>query len=86
MNVTTLIYILVQALEWYSIVVIIRIILSWIPSVLHTMPGQFLAQVVDPALYPFRKILPTPYGMDFSPIALILTLEIIRTLLISLAL
>jgi len=50
------------------------------------MPGQFLAQVVDPALYPFRKILPTPYGMDFSPIALILTLEIIRTLLISLAL
>jgi len=86
MNITTLVYILVQAIEWFSIIVIIRIILSWIPSVLHTAPGRLLTQVVDPALYPFRKILPTPYGMDFSPIALIITLEIVRNLLISLAL
>lgn len=86
MNFTTIIVILAQAIEWFSLVVIVRIILSWIPSMMQNPLGRLLAQIVDPALYPFRKILPTPYGMDFSPIALIFSLEILRTLLISLAL
>lgn len=86
MNQATVILILVQVLEWFSIVVILRVILSWLPSILNTAPGRLLSQIVDPALAPFRKILPAPYGIDFSPIALILSLEIARTLLISLAL
>lgn len=86
MNTTTIIIILAQVIEWFSLVVLIRIILSWIPSLMHSALGRILAQIVDPALQPFRKVLPTPYGIDFSPLALIFTLEILRTLLISLVL
>ena len=85
MNILTLVVILVQVIEWFSIVVIIRVILSWIPAVLATTPGQLLTQIVDPALAPFKKILPPIYGIDLSPIALILSLEALRFIIISLA-
>ncbi len=85
MNIYTLVVILAQVIEWFSLIVIIRVILSWIPVALHSKPGQLIVQIVEPALSPFQKVLPPIYGIDLSPLALILTLEVIRFLIISLA-
>ena len=60
------------------VLVLIRIIISWVPSLNYSNPVfQAVILVVDPMLKPFRKITPHPGGADFSPLALILFIHIV---------
>lgn len=63
----------------YSWVLIIYILMSWFPNARHSPIGNFFAQLSEPYLEPFRKIIP-PLGMiDFSPIVAILVLRLAGT-------
>jgi len=59
-------------------IIFIRILLSyftvnpWNPFV------RFIRSVADPMLRPFRSVMPTMVGMDFSPLLAIVTLNIIQ--------
>ncbi|GAC1339980.1 MAG: hypothetical protein NVSMB29_08190 [Candidatus Dormibacteria bacterium] len=59
-------------------IIIIRILLSyftvnpWNPFV------RFIRSVADPILRPFRSVMPTMVGMDFSPLLAIVTLNLIQ--------
>ena len=56
-----------------------RIILSWIPNVDFYHPVvRFLYSVTEPVLQPFRRLLPSMGGIDFSPILVFLVLEFVR--------
>ena len=44
----------------------------------------FLDRIVDPMLAPIRRIVPAIGGMDFSPIVLIILLELIEFLILRL--
>lgn len=56
----------------YTLLCIIRIILTWIPDLNYSAFGQFLAKACDPYLNIFRKIRFLQIGaIDFSPIVAI---------------
>lgn len=61
----------------YSLLVVIRIILSWITSSINRLT-RLLMRLTDPVLEPFRRIIP-PLGMfDISPIIVLLILNFLQ--------
>jgi YggT family protein len=67
------------AFQIYTILLVIYILMSWVPSMRETKFGQFLAVIVEPYLGFFRKFIP-PLGMiDISPIVALFALNLIRT-------
>ena len=81
--------ILLIALNLYTWVVIIGVILSWLVAfnvvnttnrVVYTI-GEFLYRITEPALRPIRQVLPNLGGLDISPIILILLLVFLKNLM-----
>jgi YggT family protein len=71
-----------KVLELYSWFLIIRILLTWFPTVnFYEPPLSWLAQITDPFLNLFRSIIPPIGGMDLSPILAFLALGLVRQLL-----
>lgn len=68
--------------------VIVEVVLSYFMDPYHPV-RQTLDRVVNPMLNPIRRFLPTMGGLDFSPLILIIGLQMIdmllRNLLYSLA-
>jgi YggT family protein len=70
----------------YSCLLIIRVLLTWFPSVnWYNQPFAALSQITDPYLNLFRSIIPPLGGMDFSPILAFVALNIVSDLLRGLA-
>ncbi|GEN55528.1 YggT family protein [Halobacillus litoralis] len=70
--------ILMTALQIYSWILIIYILMSWFPGARESSFGEVLSRLAEPFLEPFRKIIP-PLGMiDISPIVAILVLNFAR--------
>lgn len=66
-----------DAIQIYSILLIIYILMSWVPSTRETKFGQFLGKITEPYLGFFRRFIP-PLGMiDISPIAALFALQLI---------
>ncbi|HEX9246838.1 MAG TPA: YggT family protein [bacterium] len=62
--------------------IIIRALLSWIPSVDYRHPlMSLLIRVTDPILLPVRRALPPAGGFDLSPLVAILLLNLANQLL-----
>jgi len=72
-------------IEIIQIVVIIRIVISWLLPMIGYNNGfvKFIFQITEPLLKPFRVILPMGRagGIDFSPIILFFVLWLIQSLL-----
>ena len=66
------------ALEILAIIVLIRVLLSWIPGLNPYHPlVRLIRAIADPILAPFRGLLPTFGGMiDISPVLAIIVLEV----------
>jgi len=75
------------ALQFYLVLLIIRILLSWFPNVnWYNPPFSILSQLTDPYLNLFRSIIPPLGGLDFSPmLAIFLLNPILSTLLNTIA-
>lgn len=66
-------------LQIYFVLLIIRILLSWFPSVdWSSVPFSIVSQLTDPYLNIFRSIIPPLGGMDFSPILAIFLLQFLQ--------
>ena len=67
----------------YSCLLIIRVLLTWFPSVnWDNQPFAALSQISDPYLNLFRSIIPPLGGMDFSPILAFVALNIVGDILV----
>ncbi|MEI6064119.1 MAG: YggT family protein [Pseudanabaena sp. ELA748] len=67
-------------LQIYSILLIVRILLTWFRTVdWYKQPFATLSQVTDPYLNLFRSIIPPLGGMDFSPILAFLALNLMQS-------
>ena len=63
----------------YSLLLVIRVFLTWIPSLNYSTVGTVLSQLCDPFLNFFRRIRFLQIGMlDFSPIVAIFTLTLVE--------
>lgn len=69
----------VYLIEFYSIALIIYILMSWFPNARGTSIGQFLAKICEPYLEQFRRFIP-PLGMiDISPIVALIVLNFAKS-------
>ena len=68
-----------------TLLVIIDIVLSYFMSPYHSV-RMALDRIVNPLLNPIRRIVPPVAMIDFSPLILIVLINIISTLLINLLL
>lgn len=68
--------------EVFSIIVIVKVIMSYFLSPYNNVRRVF-DQLVEPLLSPIRKIIPTIANIDFSPIILLLLLQLIERILLS---
>ena len=74
-------------------IIIIQVILSWLVAfnVLNTSSQGLrafvgaLERITDPLYRPIRKVMPDFGGIDFSPLVLLLVIQILRMLLSGLA-
>ncbi len=72
--------ILHTVLRVYTFIVIIKVILSYFLSPYHPI-REAIDRLVDPLLDPIRRRLP-PVGMfDFSPLVLIIIIQVVDSLL-----
>jgi YggT family protein len=70
--------ILEAAFTAYYVLIIIRIVLSWIPHNPHQHIFKFIYEVTEPYLQVFRKYIP-PLGMiDISPIIALIALRFLK--------
>ena len=63
----------------YIWVVVIRALMSWINPDPFNKFSQLLEDITEPVLRPIRRMLPTDFGIDLSPIAAILLLYFLKS-------
>jgi YggT family protein len=80
------IQLLVALINLYSLILLARIILSWIPNVDRSNQiVQLLYQLTEPVLEPVRRTIP-PLGMiDISPIIVFIGLRILQSVVLGMA-
>ncbi len=64
------------------IIVLVKVILSYFMDPFHPI-RQTVDRLIDPLLSPIRKVIPSLGGFDFSPLVLILLVELLANILIS---
>ena len=69
---------LARFLQIYTFLILIRILLTWFPTVSWMNQIEaFLSPITDPYLNIFRSFIPPLGGMDFSPILAIIVLNLV---------
>ncbi len=63
------------------LLLMIRILMSWIPHNRLNPMINLLYQMTDPILRPFQNILPVSIGIDFSPILAFIFLGILKSVI-----
>jgi YggT family protein len=64
-----------------TVIVLIDVVLSFFLSPFHSL-RRTLDSLVDPMLAPIRRVVP-PVGMfDFSPLVLIILIQIVQTIIV----
>jgi YggT family protein len=79
----------VSLINIYMWVIIIRVLISWINPDPYNPIVQFLRGITDPALDAMRRVMPRflwSTGLDFTPLLLILLLQVLMLLLRSIRL
>lgn len=84
-----IVQLLAAILQLIVVLIIAQAILSWLIAfnvvnmrnrVVYQI-ARFLDQITDPLLRPFRRVIPSFNGIDISPIALLLLIMFLQTLL-----
>ncbi|MDB5984672.1 MAG: rane protein [Pseudomonas sp.] len=70
-------------LKIFFYALIISVILSWVAPGSHNPGAELVNQICQPALAPFRRILPNLGGLDISPILAFMVLKLLDMLVIN---
>jgi YggT family protein len=80
-QIVQIIDIIFEVLVW---MIIARCVLSFVRHDPRQPVVRFIYDVTEPVMAPFRKIIPSTGGLDFSPIITVLAVEFIRRIEIKL--
>ncbi len=69
-------------IDLFFFAVIIRAILSWISPGGYNPAAALIEQITDPIMRPVQRILPPIGGIDLSPIAVLIGLQVIKMLIL----
>ncbi len=73
---------LLPIINLYSLVVVAAVVISWLQLPASNPIAQIIDTLTEPALKPIRRVLPPVSGIDFSPMVLLLGLQILKGLLV----
>jgi YggT family protein len=77
-----LLQVLGQTISIYTLVLVVRVLLSWFPNLDWSNPIlTTVSSITDPYLNAFRGLIPPLGGLDLSAILAFLTLQLVQTLL-----
>ncbi len=68
----------------YRYLILARIFVSWFRMNPYSPIVQFIFGVTEPVMKPFRRLLPTYSGIDFSPILVLIVIGFVERLIITL--
>jgi len=72
-----------QIFQLIYVILVLRILLTWFPNIdWWKQPFKFMHEFSEPFFAPFRKIIPPIGGLDISPIAAVLVLNIVFDLIL----
>jgi len=78
-------YVVTRALDLYSLIVLASVVLSWVRLSPDNPLMRITRRLVEPALGPIRRALPSMGGIDISPMVLLIGLHLLRRLLLSIS-
>ncbi len=71
--------ILYNVLHVFELILLCRIVLSWLHKDNAHEITRFICKVVDPVLTPLRRIIPSGNtGIDFSPVVLFILIDLVK--------
>lgn len=76
----SLVQLVFLATDFYFWLLLINVVLSWV-SPGYTPFGALIAQLAEPLLAPFRRLLPPMGGIDFSAMLALLAIQIVQIVL-----
>ncbi len=79
------IYLINVAVQLITILVIVKIFLSYFMDPYHPV-RRFIDRIIDPLLRPLQRIIPPVGAFDFSPLVLIILVQLIGRIIINLLL
>ncbi|MEX2161935.1 MAG: YggT family protein [Anaerolineales bacterium] len=74
---------IVIVMNIFSILIVLYVILTYVLTPYHPV-RESLDRIVEPMLAPIRRLLPYTGGLDFSPVVLLLLVQLIGRLLLGL--
>ena len=69
---------LARLIDLYSLVVLVAVILSWMRLDRRNPLAAIVYGLTEPVLAPIRKALPPMRGLDFSPMVLLIALQLLK--------
>ena len=67
-----------RVIDLYSFVVLGTVILSWVQLPLDNPLVRISRALTEPVLGPLRRLLPPMGGLDFTPIVLLVALQMLK--------
>ena len=64
-------------LDVYQIIMIVRVVLSWVPHNRYHPVVQFIYNITEPVLRPVRQVIPPISGIDFSPMIVLVAIHVL---------
>ena len=65
-------------LQFFTVCLLIYVVLSWVAPDVRNPAVQLLARVCEPVLRPVRRVLPPLGGLDLSPLLVLIALQALR--------
>ena len=65
-------------LQFFTVCLLIYVVLSWVAPDLRNPAVQLLGRVCEPVLRPVRRVLPPLGGLDLSPLLVLIALQALR--------
>jgi len=71
-------------IDVYSLIVFVAVVLSWVRPSEDNGFVRIIHQLTEPVLSRVRSILPAAAGFDFSPMVVLIGLQLLKSLLLRL--
>ncbi len=75
---TGIVILIYYALQIYMLMILARALITWVPNLDPQHPiVRFLFQATEPVLKPIRDLMPAGMMIDFSPLIVIVIIQVI---------
>jgi YggT family protein len=67
----------------FTLLILARVLMSWVQVDPYHPVAQFIIQATEPFLKPVREVLPPAGGFDFSPIVVLIIVQVVGNIIIN---